>query len=107
MNAGPWTVGEGVLITSRAMAGSSDGMFEIAADAQGPRALGAWFMQKDSPSLHSTVSSHSLEQGPLGSGLSLQVVSVPCIRSEAAPGLTPCPARGRGHVCSSCWWGWE
>lgn len=33
MNSGPWTMGEGVLITTGALAGSLEGIFEIASDA--------------------------------------------------------------------------
>lgn len=54
---------------------------EITADAWSQRALEPWFIEEDAPSLLSTVSSHSLEREPWGSGAFLKVVSVPRVRT--------------------------
>lgn len=57
------------------------------------RALEPWFIEEDSPSLFSTVSSHSLEQEPWGSGAFLKGR----VRAPGAYGQvtspTLCPAR--------------
>lgn len=73
-----------------------EGTFEIAVDAQGLQALEPCFMKKDSPPLHSTVSSHSLEQEPWAVGLSLKVLPVPSVHSEAGtrPHSVPCEGNG-------------
>lgn len=85
---------EGVFITSGAMAGSlEERIFEITADAWSQRALEPWFTEKDSPFLLSTVSSHSLEQDPWGSGSFLKGrVRAPCAYGQVTS-LTLCPAR--------------